>query len=75
MTTFFGINVVVVTRVHCIEGVQEEPQSQNIAYQWHQEEQPTTQGSNQRKANQQLHIPQRGDHSARQDPSNTIIRQ
>ena len=40
MTMSLGTKAVVVTRVHCIYS-QEEPQSQNVAYQWHKEEEQT----------------------------------
>ena len=36
MAMSLGTKAVVVTRVHCIYS-QEEPQSQNVAYQWHKE--------------------------------------
>ena len=57
-----------------IEDIQEQPQSQNIAYEWHQEEEQTKHGSQYtshkpKKAEQSLSLPKQGDHDASQPGS------
>ena len=68
------------TKTNNTEDVHEEPQSQDIAYQRHQEEEQTNQErqytshkpkKKKKKQISQLLLPQQGDHNTRQDPLNT----